>query len=379
MKTNTNILSFLIVLYSITTCGLITPINGIHLQEQVIPVIIDSDGAPDDVYAILYLLNHPAYSVVGLSLSCGVGYVQEGAENYVKLLDYLGHENIPVAAGKESPMYTNHTFPTAWREGSNNFYGLELPETDQKVSDMNASELIISIVSSSAKKVTIVALGPLTNVAIALEADPSIKNNIELINIMGGAIDVPGNVGIESEIDNYEAEWNFYIDPHAVDIVFHSEIPILLVPLDATNQVPITQEFKDKLGDQKNSKEEEIVYQFLDTNLYFWDILTVVALTDPDVVTLDDYFLEVIIDEQNHEGEVIPVDSEITNVQAAIDANRTAFESKFLEIINFDTTEQSESSSTIEQSETDNASMSHFIMPISFVAVIAIFYNKRIY
>jgi len=151
---------------------------------------------------------------------------------------------------------------------------------------------------------------------------------------MGGAVNVPGNVGIESDIPNYEAEWNFYIDPHAVHIILTSDIPILLIPLDATNKVPITEEFQENLGQVKLTPEADIAYQFLTPGLYFWDILTAVALTDIEVVTIQDFYLEAVLDEENHEGETVSIEGKPINAQVAIDADRSAFEAKFLEIIN---------------------------------------------
>ncbi|MHA1978630.1 MAG: nucleoside hydrolase [Candidatus Hodarchaeales archaeon] len=325
-------------LITFTICILLTthivPIGISNQETDTRSVIIDSDGAPDDVYAILYLLKHPGITVQALTLSCGVSYVSEGANNFAQLMSFLGYDDIPVAAGKSTPLNVNHTFPTPWRDGSKNFYGLNLPSTEKQVSNLSASELIITLVNSSPEKITIIALGPLTNVALAIQSDPSIKDKIELVDIMGGAVNVPGNVGYESEIPNYEAEWNFYIDPHAVDIVFRSELPILLVPLDATNLVPITEEFKEKLGQEKITTEADIIHQLLSPGLYFWDILAAVALTDRNIVTIQEYHLEVVIDEENHEGETIPIDGQAFNVQVATDANQTAFEMKFLEIIN---------------------------------------------
>lgn len=349
MKFNSTLIRLILfVTIYILLIGHIGSIGISNQETEKILVIIDSDGAPDDVYAILYLLKHPRISVRALTLSCGVSYVNEGAYNLVQLISYLGYDDIPVAAGKETPLYVDHTFPTPWREGSKNFYGLNLPYTEKQVSDLSASELIISLANSSAEKITIVALGPLTNVALAIQSDPSIVEKIELLDIMGGAVNVPGNVGYESDIPNFEAEWNFYIDPHAADIVLCSGIPILLVPLDATNQVPITEEFKEKLGQQTITTEADIIHQFLTPGLYFWDILTAVALTDRNIVTIQEYHLEIVINKENHEGETLPLDEEIYNAQVAIDANRTAFEAKFLEIVNLiiTTTELTPSTTT---------------------------------
>ncbi|MFX0086827.1 MAG: nucleoside hydrolase [Candidatus Hodarchaeota archaeon] len=364
--------------------------TGLSNQElETISVIIDSDGAPDDVYAILYLLKHPRVSVRALTLSCGVSYVEEGATNFIKLLSYLGYEDIPVAAGKETPILTNHTFPNPWRQGSYNFYGLDLPPTENKVSNLNASELIVSIVNSSPENITIVALGPLTNVALAIQSNPSIIGKIELLDIMGGALNVPGNVGIESDIPNYEAEWNFYIDPHAVHTILTSDIPILLIPLDATNKVPITEEFQENLGQVKLTPEADIVHQVLTPGLYFWDILTAVALTDIEVVTIQDFHLEVVLDEENHEGETVSIKGEPINAQAAIDADRSAFEAKFLEIINsIETTtlitETSTTSSTTKlrtasssPTTSQTSSIQCYFLLINVIFVLLVYRSKK--
>lgn len=369
-STNLDQLKILIIFSALLSPIFITQSSALTLDNGKIPLIIDSDGAPDDVYAIVYLLKHPDYEVIGLSLSCGVSFVQEGAENFVKMLDYLDYRDIPVAAGKETPMYVQNAFPTPWREGSYNFFGLELPDTELTVSEMNASELIISLIQESEQMVTLVTLGPLTNVAIAFEKEPSIKENIEIINIMGGTINVPGNVGLESSIPNYEAEWNFYVDPHAVDIVLGSQIPILLVPLDATNKVPITEEFKTKLGNEMVTREAEIVHQFLDTNLFFWDILTVVALSNPEVVTLEMFDLEVVVDQENHEGEILSVDSGY-EVQAAIDADKDVFETQFIAIIN--------SIPSSDTSETGGSLISFHILGIIVVVFGVKFSTKKQY
>ncbi len=365
---NIDLIKLLFIFLALLSPIFIVQSSSLILNNGKIPVIIDSDGAPDDVYAIVYLLKHPDYEVLGLTLSCGVSFVQEGAENVVTMLAYLGYQDIPVAAGKETPMYVDNAFPTPWREGSYNFYGLELPDTDLTVSEMSASDLIISLVQESEQMVTLVALGPLTNVAIALETEPSIKENLEIINIMGGAIDTEGNVGIESSIPNYEAEWNFYVDPHAVDIVLGSDIPILLVPLDATNKAPITEEFKTKLGNEMVTKEAEIVHQFLDTNLYFWDILTVVALSNPEVVTLEVFDLEVVIDQENHEGEILSVDSGY-EVQAAIDVDKEAFETQFIAVIN--------SVPSSDSSETGGNLIGFYILGIFMVALVAKYSSRK--
>ena len=135
------------------------------------------------------------------------------------------------------------------------------------------------------------ALGPLTNVGAALEATPDLVENIEMIYVMGGAVDVDGSSVSE---ENTAAEWNMYCDPHAARLVFESGVPITLVPLDATNEVPITPEFVAQLGAEKTTPEAEFVAALLAKNAesiesgsyYFWDPLAAVVLSDPSLVTL---------------------------------------------------------------------------------------------
>ena len=106
-------------------------------------------------------------------------------------------------------------------------------------------------------------LGPLTNVGEALEAAPGLVMNIEMITVMGGAVQVAGNVGASSNIENEGAEWNIYVDPRAAAVVFSSGAPVTLVPLDATNYVPLTMDFYKRLERDRTTSVAEFVYRVL--------------------------------------------------------------------------------------------------------------------
>jgi pyrimidine-specific ribonucleoside hydrolase len=307
-------------------------------SQGVVSVLVDMDVDPSDTGALLYLLKHPGVSVRGVSVSCGITYVPWGVANVLHLLDYVGVRDIPVAAGKETPLVGENAFPSAWRGGSYNFYGLELPATDLHPSVMNASELIVSVIASSAENITLVATGPLTNVAMALQADPSIKDRIDVIHIMGGAVTVPGNVGFEyPPIPNYVAEWNIWVDPLAADIVFKSGVPITLIPLDATNEVPITEASLTKWEDAMRTREAEVAHYFaqLSLGLYFWDQLAAVALTNPSVVTFESHYIEVLIGDENHTGWTQSIAQDPPNTRVAIHADAELFEDLFIETINY--------------------------------------------
>jgi inosine-uridine nucleoside N-ribohydrolase len=309
---------------------------GILSSQDEIKVIVDMDAAPDDWQSILYLLKHPSVTVIGIGVSCGVSYVDTGVTNTLGILEYLGKNDIPVAAGKETPLVVDHAFPTPWREASHNFYGLDLPTTTLTPSSLNASDLIISLIESTEGNVTLIALGPLTNIAIALDTEPSIESRIDEILLMGGAIDVPGNVGLESDIPNYVAEWNLWVDPHAADIVFKSGLPIRMNSLDATNQVPQTQAFLDRLGAVMSTTEALLLYDMITVGLYFWDQLTVVALTNPEVITLEEHCIEIVLDLENHEGMTNSTDAGCANALVAVSADASLFEDLFIGYINDD-------------------------------------------
>ncbi len=303
-------------------------------NQNEIKVIVDMDAAKDDWQAILYLLTHPDITVIGIGISCGVSYVDIGVTNTLGILEYLEIDDIPVAAGKDTPLVGDNEFPTLWREASRNFYGLDLPTTTLQPSPLNASDLIISLIDNSEDNVTLISLGPLTNVAIALDSEPSIKSKIDKILLMGGAINVPGNVGLESDIPNYVAEWNIWVDPHAADIVFQSGLPIEMVVLDATNQVPQTQAFLDRLEPIISTPEAQLLYQMVTPGIYFWDQLAVVTLTNPEVVTWQEHCIEIVVDLENHEGMTNSTNAACANALIAMSANASLFEDLFIGSIN---------------------------------------------
>ena len=280
-------------------------------------------------------MNNPLVYIKAITVSCGVTYIDAGVENVLRLLDYLDIENIIVAGGSSVPLETNHSFPQGWRQASTSFYGVSLPATQLLPSTINASELIVNTINEADSPITIIALGPLTNIANALLIDPTIKQKIDRIDIMGGAVNVLGNIGkVYPQIPNYVAEWNLYVDPHAADIVFSSIENIRLVPLDATNEVPITSEFKSKL---QETKEADIANQLLTEGLFFWDELTAVALTNPEVLSLEMFHIDIIVDQENHEGQTVRNDSAPVNAEVAIGADPIMFASLFLGAINHET------------------------------------------
>ena len=305
IKTNTFLGSFDPEISISETVMPITLATPTPLRETL-RVIIDDDMARDGMDAILYLLKHPNVEVMAITVAAtGEAHCESGVKHALGLAALNKSTSIPVACGRELPLAGTHAFPFAWRMSVDDLYGLSLPEGGS-ASPLTAPELIASTVRDSAQKVVIVATGPLTNIAEALTENPEIVENIQMIYIMGGAVEVDGNVGLSGVgIQNQFAEWNIYVDPHAANLVFNSGAPITLVPLDATKDAPVTTRFYKMLEANRSTPEAGFVYDLMTANLsmnqgggtQFWDELTAAIVTDESLATFEMFELQVVEEE----------------------------------------------------------------------------------
>jgi len=206
--------------------------------RPLIPFIWDDDGSPDGVIALLYLLRHPEVNVKAITVSCGEAHPALFAQNLTRMLALLEKTHIPVAAGRDVPLEGNNAFPEPWRQWSDTFWGIKLPDAGEAIQPISAAHLIVDTVKQSPEPVTIIVSGTHTNLAEALRLDATIVSKIRAMECMGGAINVPGNIENDwPDFHNRVAEWNIWIDPIAANEVFSSGIPIHLTPLDATKKV----------------------------------------------------------------------------------------------------------------------------------------------
>jgi inosine-uridine nucleoside N-ribohydrolase len=311
-------------------------------MNSVKPVIIDTDMASDDAMAILYLLRHPGVVVEAITVAgTGEAHAVPGAQNALGLLALAGYPDVPVAMGRETPLQGSHAFPDWVREWVDGAFGLSLPANPNGPVAQGAVEFLVSALQQS-PHIAVLALGPLTNLAEAFLAEPALVENVEMIYVMGGAVDVPGNIlEPDAHIDNKVAEWNIYCDPHAAKVVVHSGAPITLVPLDATNQAPITMRFYEQLARDHGTAEAECVHQMLSQAkayigagyFYFWDPLTAAILTDGSLGTFERRCLTVVDKEGPQSGRTLetPTGADI-RVCTSVDSAR--FESLFLDVLN---------------------------------------------
>jgi pyrimidine-specific ribonucleoside hydrolase len=321
----------------------LTPDPSLIQIQTPKPVIFDTDMAHEDMFAALFLLSHPNVDVRAITVSgTGESHCGPGVSHALGLVKLSGHETIPIACGPEKPLAGNHAFPADWRQTVDHAYGIEIPAGGE-ASDLSASDLIIDTLQKSNEAITIVAVGPLTNIADALQKAPEISSKIKEIYIMGGAVEAKGNVGNSGVgIQNQYAEWNIYIDTKAANIVFKSGVPVVLVPLDATDDVPITRDFYKALDKNRNTPAAKLVYELLTANLdfvdsggfQFWDSLTAATFTDPSLVTFKELDLSVFEEEGPESGHV-KQDPNGVKINVALSADQEKFERLFLTILNW--------------------------------------------
>lgn len=211
-------------------------------------LIIDTDMGWDDVLAISLLLKNPNYKILGITVTgCGETHLEKGVELALQLVTLGNQPDIVVAAGADKPNQYDHQFPESFRDLMDDAAGLKkmLPVAKGTKDKRSAWQFISDSLDSEENQITILSLGGLTNIQRLLEMKPKPQlENINRIVIMGGAVEVDGNVAALNNSNpkydqgtvystNTYAEWNIFLDPEAAQITFNSGIPIKLVPLDA--------------------------------------------------------------------------------------------------------------------------------------------------
>jgi purine nucleosidase len=198
-------------------------------------VIFDTDPGQDDAVAILAALGSPEIDLIGISAVAGNIPLHHTVNNALRLIELAGRPDIPVYAGADRPFA--HALVTAEHvHGQTGLDGPDLPQPVTRVREGHSVDFIIDTVRRLPEKtVTIAALGPLTNIALAFLKAPDIARRLEGIVLMGGAYFEVGNI-------TPTAEFNIYVDPDAAGIVFRSGAEITVLPLDATHGMHSTPE-----------------------------------------------------------------------------------------------------------------------------------------
>lgn len=295
-------------------------------------ILFDTDPGVDDSMAILLAFNSPEIRVEGFSTVFGNTEVEVTTQNAVRLRELGNHSELPVAMGAGKPL-TRPFKGTGWMvHGRNGLGGVDYPEPQGKPESRRGAQLIIDTVMASPGEITLVPLGPLTNVALAVSLEPRIAQNVREVVLMGGAATVPGNV-------SSVAEANIQNDPEAARIVFHAGWPVTMVGLDVTTKSLMTQEYMDHLKSANNPYTDFIYaitqhymsfYQGFGTpGFYVHDSSAVAYVIDPTLFTTQKVYVDVECQSAHHSGQTVAdwrgQRGEEPNVNVCLDVDNKRF------------------------------------------------------
>jgi inosine-uridine nucleoside N-ribohydrolase len=274
-------------------------------------IILDTDPGVDDAMAFFLALRSPELKVEAITPVSGNVPLSLTLPNALKLLEIAGHPEIPVAAGAATPL-VRRLVTAKYVHGENGLAGVDFPDPKIKPVSQSAVEIMRSIIRKSPGELTIVAVGPQTNVATLLKEDSSIAPLIKEIVIMGGST-THGNI-------TPSAEFNFYVDPEAARIVFDSGVPITMVGLNVTEQVLLT-DAQIKTLEARQTPVSQAAGKMMRATLHtakaigdatavaMHDPLTVAYLIDPTILTVQDEYVQIEIAGELSAGESVPYTS----------------------------------------------------------------------
>lgn len=257
---------------------------------NVRPVIIDTDPGIDDALAIAIALFAPELDVKLITTVAGNVGLDLVTHNALRLLKYFGKEEIPVAKGAAEPLVRPFSDASSVH-GKTGMEGFDFPEPTQSVLEENAVDAMRRVLMNSEEKITLLPIGPLTNIALLLKTYPEVKDKIREIVLMGGSAG-RGNKGVMSE-------FNIVSDPEAAYIVFHSGVKLTMVGLDVGLKALVLPEDSETIRDMnKTGKMAYCLFKkyrggSFNTGLKMYDASAVAYLLRPDLFTTVETYVDV--------------------------------------------------------------------------------------
>ena len=294
-----------------------------------IPVVIDCDPGVDDALAILLAFSSDKLDIKAITTVAGNQTVEITTDNALKIVGFIGAD-IKIAKGASKPIMKKLKVADEVH-GSTGLGNAVLPSVNNKAYFKNAVETIYEIAADCDGKLHIIALGPLTNIALLLTYHPDVCKNIEHITLMGGAC-YGGNV-------TPAAEFNIYTDPDAAEIVFKSGIPITMVGLDATHRSILCEnEIRDIISEKSRVSEfiGQLMYSMLDfyrsigiSGAVMHDALTVASIIEPDIIKTGKHHVDIETKGEFTTGKTVVdicnVKKMTANAEIGLDADKEKF------------------------------------------------------
>ncbi len=299
---------------------------------MTIPVIIDTDPGIDDALALMLAFASPELDVRAVTTVGGNTGLAHTTDNALRLLHLLDRNDVPVGAGANVPLVRRDSAPDPTTHGVDGFGGVVLADAPRGTDERSAVELMVQVIESSPTPVTLIALGPLTNVAVLIAAFPQTAAKLARIVLMGGGARVIGNM-------TPAAEFNIWYDPDGAARVFGAGIPITMVGLDVTHQAVTAPEDWDLLrGGGKVSEAVLAMVEFYtayylkvsgSTSTAQHDSLAVAAVIDPSIVTTRALYVDVECSGPLTRGMTVVDIDDITklppNADVALEVDSAAF------------------------------------------------------
>jgi inosine-uridine nucleoside N-ribohydrolase len=297
-------------------------------------IIIDTDPGQDDALAIMLLQKTRMFDIQAITTVAGNSTIQNVTNNARCIIDLLRCD-VPIFSGSDRPLIRDLIIADV--HGTSGLDGAEVI----KVEPLNnlAVEKIISLVKDNPKKVSIVVIGPQTNIAKAILQEPNLPKLVKEFVIMGGAIDCPGN-------KNRTAEFNIFVDPEAAEIVFNSGAKIILIPLDICNKVILSSNDFEKIKENEISKKIKLMMRKYAKAIYSFEkikgVLVYDALAAYYLINKKAYKLQKVDIRIETKGEytrgMSVIDSRIYgeknfNVDLVVELDKKAFVRDFIRIL----------------------------------------------
>ena len=275
-------------------------------SQDRIPIIFDTDFVMpphDDSMALMLALQSPEFEILGITTVAGNESLERANSDVLRMLEIANQPDIPVYVGADMPLVHDKSDFAVRKYGR--WYSDEAPEppggyASKQAEDESAVSFIVRTVMDRPGEVTIVAIGPLTNSAQAIRAEPRFAENVKRLVIMGGAIallpDGAGNI-------TPNAEFNFWVDPEAAYVTLRAGIPIELSPLNVSRKSALTKDWYEKMVAVSNPLTE-LLKETLgkrfesdpDRSWFMYDQIAVASIIDPTLVTSEELYVDVNID-----------------------------------------------------------------------------------
>jgi inosine-uridine nucleoside N-ribohydrolase len=255
-------------------------------------VLIDTDPGMDDALAIMLAVQSGVLDVKAITTVSGNLQADRCSVNARKVLDLVGAGDIPVARGPQQPL-TRRYPKDPFSHGDDGLANLDLPPTQRPEDPRFAADLIVEMCTQHAGDITLIALGPLTNIALACLRDPTLPRKVTALVVIGGAFGFTKESATRATGDNPVSEWNIYVDPEAARIVFEAGFALTAIGLDVATQdsMAVSAELSAQLAASKRRSAWFLqgVLGFLEKRGFksycaLIDSLAVAAVIDPGVI-----------------------------------------------------------------------------------------------